>query len=333
MGQEVPIPRTFLTGATGFVGANVARHLLARGHEVVCAVRKPNLCVEGLPVELVTARLDDEEAMTRAMEGCTGVLHVAGIFDPGPGGEAAMRALHVDATTVLLRAARRQGIDRFVTCSSSVTVGFGPIDAPGDEDSPLDAEAIYGRRGGLRAYHDSKLESERITLAAGGIVVNPDFVLGAWDVKPTSGQLLLSVARWGLPVYPTGGKCFIDADDCAIGHIAALERGVPGRRYLLGNWNLSYREFITMCARAAGRRPPMLPIPRVVLAGAGRVGGLLQHLDEHRFAGLERSVLNAMMQPRYRSGARSWRELGVPRSPMEETVARTLAWFRQHGYA
>lgn len=326
------MPRTLLTGATGFVGANVARHLIAAGHEVVCVVRKPNLCVEGVPVQLVQAALDDEEAMLHAMEGCTGVLHVAGIFDPGPGGRDAMWALHVTATEVLLRAAARLGIARFVTCSSSVTVGFGPLSDPGCEDSPIDPDRIYGRSGSLRAYHDSKLESERITIAAGGVVVNPDFVLGAWDVKPTSGQLLLTAARRWVPVFPTGGKCFIDADDCAIGHIAALERGVAGRRYLLGNWNLSYRDFITMCARAAGRRPPLAPIPPSLLRAGGAVGSLLQRVDAHRFAGLDGNVLAAMMQPRYRTGARSWEELGVPRTPMEETVEKTLRWFRDHGY-
>lgn len=324
--------RTLLTGATGFVGANVARHLLAAGHEVVCVVRKPNLCVEGLPVELVHAALDDEEAVVRAMEGCTGVMHVAGIFDPGPGGREAMWSLHVTATEVLLRAAARQGIDRFVTCSSSVTVGFGPMTAPGHEDSPIDPDRIYGRSGSLRAYYDSKLESERLTIAARGVVVNPDFVLGEWDVKPTSGQLLLTTARRWVPVFPTGGKCFIDADDCAFGHVSALERGVAGRRYLLGNWNLSYRDFIAMCARAAGRRPPVIPLPPALLHAGGAVGSLLQRVDSHRFAGLDGNVLAAMMQPRYRTGARSWEELGVPRTPMEQTVEKTLRWFKDHGY-
>jgi len=326
------LPRTFLTGATGFVGANVARHLLAAGHDVVCALRKSNLCVEGLPVQLVTASLTDEEAMVRALEGCTGVLHVAGIFDPGPGGVNAMWDLHVNATQTLLRAAARHGIQRFVTCSSSITVGFGPLTAPGDEDSPLDPERIYGTGTALRAYYESKLEGERLTLAAGGVVVNPDFVLGAWDVKPTSGQLLLTVARRGLPVYPTGGKCFIDADDCAAGHLAALERGQPGRRYLLGNWNLSYRDFIQLCAHAAGRRGPSFPIPRLAIGAAGRIGAALHRVDAHRFAGLDGNVLAAMMQLRYRSGRRSWEELGVPRTPMATTVEKTLKWFRDHRY-
>lgn len=324
--------RVFLTGATGFVGANVARHLLARGDQVVCAVRKPNLCVKGLDVQLVTASLSDETAMAKAMEGCAGVLHVAGIFDPGPGGDRAMWDLHVEATSHLLQAAKMAGVQRFVTCSSSVTVGFGPRDAPGDEQTPIDAPTVYGASGSLYAYYASKLESERITLAAGGIVVNPDFVLGAWDVKPTSGQLLLAVAKRWVPVFPSGGKCFIDAEDCAFGHVAAMEQGIPGRRYLLGNWNLSYREFMSACAKVAGRRGPVVAVPRLAFAAAGLAGTLLNRVNSHRFAGLNAHVLAAMHQERYRAGKRSWDELGVPRTLMETTIEKTFRWFRDHGY-
>ena len=270
--------------------------------------------------------------MATAMAGCDGVFHVAGIFDPSPGGESAMRSLHVDATVALVGAAKDVGITKFLTCSSSITVGFGTKEAPGHEDTPIDPDLIYGRSGALRAYYDSKLESERLTIEAGGVVVCPDYVLGAWDVKPTSGQLLLTLAKGFVPAYPTGGKCFVDADDCAIGHIRALEVGTPGRRYLLGNWNLSYREFMALGAYAAGKTAPFLPVPKTAMRLAGALGGVLQRYDAHRFAGMEKHVLLAMMQHRYRTGKRSWDELSVPRTPMEETVRKTLGWFQEHGY-
>jgi dihydroflavonol-4-reductase len=324
--------RVLLTGATGFLGANLARRLLARGDQVVCLVRKPNLCVEGLPVTLASAPMHDVDALTRVMDRCDGVYHVAGTFDTGPDGPTAMQALHVDATRTLLEACTRVGIRRFVFCSSSVTVGFGPLDRPGTEDTPFDPDPIYGRSGPLRAYYASKLEGERITAEWGGVIVNPDFVLGPWDVKPTSGQLLLSVARGWVPVHPRGGKCFVDVDDCAVGHIHALERGVPGRRYLLGNHNLSYRDFMRLCAEVAGRRGPVVPLPTTAVRLLGRASGVLQRVDPHRYAGLERHSLMAMQQERYRSGQRSWDELGVPRTDLRVTVESALRWFRDHGY-
>jgi dihydroflavonol-4-reductase len=296
-------------------------------------VRKSNLCVEGLPVTLAKVALDDEDGLVRTMEGCDGILHVAGTFDPGPGGMALMRALHVDATRALLRAQARAEVPRFVLCSSSITVGFGPLGAPGDEDTPLDADAIYGRTGALRAYHDTKLQSERDVAEAGGVIVNPDFVLGAWDVKPTSGQLLLSIGKGWVPVHPRGGKCFVDADDCAAGHLAALDRGQPGRRYLLGNHNASYADFMHLCARVVGRRGPAVGVPDLALRAAGVVGGLLQRADAHRFAGLDPYLLLAMQQERYRSGRRAQDELGVPVTPLEVTVEKAWRWFRDHGYA
>ena len=323
--------KLLLTGATGFLGANVLRVALAQGHEVVCVVRRPNRCVEGLPTRLVNVGLEDVDGLTAAAEGCGGVLHVAGSYDTGPDGIATMRRLHVDAARALVEVSRRVGA-RFVYCSSSITVGFGGRDAPGDEDTPYDADVVYGRTGVLRAYHDTKLEGERVTVDAGGVVVNPDYVLGAWDVKPTSGQLLLSIARGWVPLWPRGGKCFVDAVDCAEGHLLALERGVPGRRYLLGNHNLSYREFMDACARAAGRPGPILPVPRLVVGLAGTAGRVLQRVDPHRYAGLTREVLAAMQSERYRSGRRSWEELGVPRRPIATSIADALDWFRANGY-
>lgn len=320
-----------LTGATGFIGANVARAMLARGDRVRCLVRKANRCVEGLDVELITTAMGDSSGLSAAAKGTDGVLHVAGTFDPGPGGDNRMREIHVDAAGALITAARQADVP-FLYCSSSITVGYGPHSSPGDEASPLKPDQVYGTRGPLRAYYESKLAGERLTRAAGGIIVNPDFVLGPWDIKPTSGQLLLSMARHPVPLFPRGGKCFIDAQDCALGHVLAIERGEPGQRYLLGNHNLSYREFLSLAARAVGRRAPVLPIPNLALRVAGNAGRALQRVDAHRFAGLDPVLLLAMQEGRYRSGQRARDELGLPVTPMETTISTALGWFREHGY-
>jgi len=332
--------KVLVTGGTGFIGANVVRHLLARGDEVVCLIRKPRKALEGLDVTLAQVPLDESrsgvDALARAMDGCEGVYHVAGIFDPSPGGIDRMRQVHVYGTRALLRAMEKTGARRMVLCSSSITVGFGDLDAPGDEDTPLDPDAIYGRGNALRAYHDTKLQSEELALGWGGVEVvgvNPDFILGAWDVKPTSGQLVLTMAKRFVPVYPQGGKCFQDADDCAVGHLLAMDRGTPGRRYLLGNENLSYRDFMGIVAEVVGQRPPVFALPTSATALAGRVGARLQRVDAHRFAGLDPNVLRSMQQPRYRTAQRAFTELGVPRSPIRGAVQKAWDWFQAHGYA
>lgn len=333
------MPTVLVTGSTGFIGANLVRHLLARGDRVKCIIRKPNMVLEGLELDLHTLPLGAEdqqvEDLARVLDDVEEVYHVAGIFDPSPGGAERMHAVHVSATEGLLRASDKAGVRRLLLCSSSVTVGFGPLSAPGDEDTVLDAGAIYGEGTALRAYHDSKLAAE--TLAAGWagtetVTVNPDFIIGAWDVKPTSGQMILTMAQRRLvPVYPRGGKCFMDADDCAIGHIRAMERGQPGTRYLLGAHNLSYRAFMELTADVVGAFRPRIPLPNTLMRLAGRVGGRLQRMDPHRFAGLDPKVLSSMQQERYRSGARARDELGVPQTDMRVAIEKCHRWFRDHG--
>lgn len=329
-----------LTGATGFLGANVARHLLARGDRVRCLVRRPNKLVEGLPVELVQAPLvprdrDEQRALMAAVEGCEGIYHVAGVFDPGPQGRRIMRDVHVFATRALCDAAVRAGVRRMVLCSSSVTVGFGPLEAPGDEDSPLDPTPIYGRDGPLRWYYDTKMQAEQLATSWGGVevvVVNPDYVIGAWDIKPTSGQLILAMGKRYVPFYPRGGKCFIDADDCAAAHLLAMDRGRPGRRYLLGNENMRYREFMGIIAEVTGQRPPVLPLSDLALRGAAIAGRLGQRVDPERFAGLDPMVLSSMQQERFRSGRRARDELGMASTPIREAVEKAWRWFKDNGY-
>jgi dihydroflavonol-4-reductase len=332
--------KVVVTGGTGFIGANVVRHLLARGDEVVCLVRRtsPGLCLEGLDVQLSQAPLSDPEALKGALDGAEGVMHLAGTFDPGPGGREKMYAVHVEATRALCEAALSAGVRRVLVCSSSVTVGFGGLDNPGTEDTPLpELDRLYGRDEPLRWYHDSKADAEALAVEYAGrgletVVVNPDYIIGAWDIKPTSGAMILAMCRRWVPVYPRGGKCFQDADDCAAGHLLAFDRGVSGRRYLLGNENLSYRQFLGKVARVVGRRPPLLPLSRRLSSAAGLAGAALQRVDAHRFAGLDRKVLRSMAEQRYRSAGRAVEELGMPRTPIEQAIEKAVRWFKDNGY-
>jgi dihydroflavonol-4-reductase len=332
--------RYAVTGATGFLGANLVRRLLGEGHDVLALIRRENTLVEGLPIELSTVPLVGEgdehlSALSSVLKGCDGIFHVAGIFDPSPGGDERMVSVHVDATDRLCQAALRSDVARVVLCSSSITVGFGSRDAPGDEDTPYDADQMYGGSGALRAYHDTKLASEQIILNqtdVEGVVVNPDFILGPWDVKPTSGQLIVTMARRWVPFYPSGGKCFQSASDCANGHLLAMEKGTPGRRYLLGSHNHSYREFMGMVAEVVGRRPPAWALPSAVTTAAGLAGRVGQRIDSHRFAGLDPHVLRSMSTERYRSDHRARTELGLVPSPLKGAITAAHEWFSERGY-
>ncbi len=331
--------RVFVTGGTGFLGAHVVRAHLEAGDDVRCLVRpsSSSLALDGLPVDRVQVALDRPAEVRRALEGCEGIQHVAGLFDTGAGGAERMRAVHVDATRALAEAALDLGIPRFVLCSSTVTVGWGSAEAPADEDTPLpDPDAVYGRGTPLRAYHDTKLEAESLVRDAaarglGAVIVNPDYVVGPWDQKPTSNALILQMARRWIPFWPRGGKCFVDAADCGRGHRLALVRGVPGRRYILGVHNLTYRDFMVRTARILGQLPPVAPLPRAATRLAGLAGSVLARLDPHLAAGLDRRVLESTASPRFRDGTRARTELGLPVTPIEASIEAAVRWFVDQG--
>ena len=332
--------RVFVTGATGFVGANVVRELLDRGYQVRCLIRdtSPRLSIEGLDVETVVAPLDDLEALKQAMDGCGAVQHIAGTYDTSPGGPDRMRFVHVDATKNLLDAAVAVGAERFVLCSSSVTVGWGSMQAPGDEQTPMpNVDEVYGVSSPLRAYYDSKSEAEELarSYAEGGlgvVTVNPDYVLGEWDVKPTSGTLILAIARRWIPFYPAGGKCFIGAQDCAAGHVLAMERGTPGERYLLGLENHSYRSLMTQIAAVVGRNPPALPLPSVVRRAGGLASRVIARVDPHRATAINEQTLRSMQEERYRNGTKATKDLKLPHTPLAFSIESAYRWFRDNGY-
>lgn len=332
--------RVFVTGGTGFIGANVVRAHLARGDRVRCLVRasSPGVALEGLPVERVEAALDDAQALRTALRGCDAIQHLAGVYDTSPGGSSRMYAVHVDATRALGEAALDLGIQRMVVCSSSITVGFGSMDRPGDEDTPIpDADRIYPPGTALGAYFDSKVKCEAVTrdLVHRGleaVLVNPDYVVGAWDVKPTSGQLILTMGRAWVPFYPRGGKCFITAEDCAQGHVLALENGRPGQRYLLGTENLTYHQFMNLVARVVGAVPPAVPLPRTATDAMGLLVDRATGFLPAQARQVDVAALASMQADRYRSGRRSWEELGVPRSPLRWGIEAAWKWFVDHGY-
>ncbi len=330
--------RVLVTGATGFLGGNLVRLLLERGHAVRVYRRSTssNRVLEGLPVEVATGELTDPEAMARAVRGCGQVYHLAGAYETGPGAAESMYRCHVTGTRLLCEVSMAQGVERMVICSSSITLPFGSRSEPAREDDPDPFERTgVPYRGALRAYYEAKkaqLEVGREFAARGFpvVVVHPDFVIGPWDVKPTSGKIVVQMARlpW-LPFYPPGGKCFIGARDCAMGHVLAMEKGRPGVSYLLGDHNLSYREALGIIARVVGKPPPRFPLPRSVQRAAHQLARwfgdrlpAVTHLSSH---------LDSLYLERYRSPSRAREELGLGSTPFEETVESAYRWFRDNG--
>ena len=238
---------TLITGANGFVGSALARQLLQRGHEVKALVRpgsdRRNL--ENLDIALVEGDLTDTASLKRAVSGCRVLFHVAAnyrLWIPDP---ERMYRTNVDATRELLRAAADAGAGRIVYTSSVATLGINPDRSPADETTPValgDMVGHYKRSKFLAEQAVRELVEEQGLPA---VIVNPSTPVGPRDVKPTpTGRIILDTLRRKMPAYVDTGLNIAHVDDVAAGHLLALDRGEPGRRYILGGENLSLQAIL-----------------------------------------------------------------------------------------
>jgi dihydroflavonol-4-reductase len=317
-----------LTGSNGLLGANLARVLCAEGERprLLLRERSDRRGLRGLAYEEVQGDLLDRDSLDQALRGVTEVYHVAGLVRLDAPSKPLLRRVNVEGTRNVLEAARRAGVRRVVHVSSVAAVGYGPLNAPATEASRYNFE-------GHHPYHESKRDGEAVALAAEGlevVVVNPTFIVGAYDTRPSSGELLLAVARGLVQLYPSGGNNFVNAQDVAKGMVLAMRHGRPRERYILGGENLTYREFLTQCAQEAGARPPMLPAPELLLRGAGKLGDRLGKLSP-AFRNLTSSAIASMFTAAYVVSDKAIRELGYRPQPVRQGIRDAYRWFQEEG--
>jgi len=323
-----------VTGATGLVGNNVVRLLLGRGHRVRTLVRgagaggtADDRPLAGLPVQRFTGGLD-EAAVARAVAGADCVVHAAAVVHCGWRHLEEMRRVNVEGTRAVARAARRAGA-RLVHVSSVDAIGLRSDGQPADEETPP---------GGMPEcpYVVTKREAEaavleEVSLGLDAVIVNPVYMLGPWDWKPSSGRMLLEVAAGRGLFAPPGANDFVDVRDVAAGILAALDRGATGRRYILGGHRLRYLDAWRAFARVAGRLPPLGIAPRPVIQVAGLVGDVAG-LFTRREPDINSAATRMSMLDHNFSSQRARRELGYHHRPFEETVEDAWGWFLDRGY-
>ena len=327
--------KAFVTGATGFVGSHVARILADQGADLRLLLRSTSnpKNIEGVRADRVVGDLRDSASLEKAISGCDTVFHVAAdyrlwIHDPDQ-----MYRSNVEGTRAILEAARKDGVRRVVYTSSVATMGFTGNSMPADENSRVSLDHMIGH------YKRSKFMAEQVAIEAGKsgmdvVIVNPTTPVGERDIKPTpTGRIIVDFLKRKFPAYVDTGLNLVDVTECARGHVAALEKGRSGERYILGGENLTLKQILDKLSAITGLPSPHVRVPYVLALATGVVDEIVTGRILRREP---RATIDAVRMGRKKmwvSSAKAERELGWKIVPAEGALRRAADWFRAHGYA
>ncbi len=323
-----------ITGASGFVGAAVARCLLRAGYDVRAMLRRTSRRdnLADLKVEIVEGDLLDANAIERAVKGMRYVFHVAADYRLWARDPEQIVRTNVEGTRAVMNAALRAGVERIVYTSSVATLAARPNGEASDESFPLRQSQAIG------AYKYSKVVAERAVeemvakqnLPA--VIVNPSTPIGPGDIRPTpTGRIIVEAAAGRMPGYIDTGLNLVHVDDVAAGHLAALQRGRIGERYILGGQNVPLRDMLGEIAHRVGRRPPRLRLPRTMMFPIA-YGAEALALITGREPFVTTTGLRLAKDRMFFSSAKAERELDYRARPYGEAIGDAIDWFRARGY-
>jgi dihydroflavonol-4-reductase len=327
--------KAFVTGATGFVGSHVAHALAAQGADLRLLVRPASDTrnIRDLTADHVVGDLRDSASFEKALAGCDVLFHVAADYRLWVRDPQQMFRSNVEGTRAVLEAARRYGVRRVVYTSSVATMGFASNGHSTDENSPVSLANMIG------PYKRSKFMAEEVAIKAAQsgldvVVVNPTTPVGEQDLKPTpTGRIIVDFLKRKFPAYVDTGLNLVDVVQCAHGHIAALEKGRSGQRYILGGENLTLKQILDKLAAITGLPSPKIKLPY----GVALVAGVMDEMFTGHILGREpRATIDAVRMGRKKmfvTSAKAERELGWKSVPVDDALRRATDWFRGNGYA
>jgi len=331
--------RCFVTGASGFIGANLVHELLGRGHLVKALLRSESDLrgLKGADFEALNGDLSNGEKLVAAMRGCEWCFHVAASYHLWLRDYAPMYAANVEGTRNVIEAALAAGCSRIVYTSTVGCIGLpketdGMV-TPTDETAPV-SEAQMSNPYKLSKWRAEVVARELAAKGAPVVIVNPSAPVGPRDVKPTpTGQVIVDFLNRKMPAYLDTGLNWVHVRDVAIGHILAAEKGRIGERYILGhaqgNWTM--QQTLGVLEEITGVPAPKTRIPYFLALAAAHVNEVIASFTgkppKAPLAGVRMAKYKMWFNP-----ARAVRELGLPQTPPTQALADAAAWFRANGW-
>lgn len=319
--------KAFVTGITGFLGANIVLKLLQDGYFVIALVRKKSsyLGEENKNLKLIEGDLFSD--VSEYLKNVDYVIHVAAETRQNLIHYNDYKSINYDATIHLFSQSVAARVKKFVFVSSANTLGFGSLNDLGNENCHQKYPFTHS------FYAKSKLEAENFLLknnkTTGVIIVNPTFMIGAYDYKPSSGKIIFWVWRKKIVFYPKGGKSFVHVEDVSNGILKALEKGKNGEKYILTNENLKYGEFFEKINKIVRQNPVMIPIPNFSLTLLGFTGDFLRFFKIK--TNLSSANMKALQIDNFYSNKKSVSVFGIKYQSIEKAIEDALVFFEKQG--
>lgn len=324
--------KVLVTGANGLLGSHVVRTLLQQNYSVRILVRKESnlMSLHGLNVEHVYGEITQKKDLEKAVEGCNFVIHIAARTTQTPSEIKPFQKVNIASVEYLIDICLKLKIKRLVFVSTANCFGNGTKENPGTEETPF---LPWLKNSG---YAYSKYLAQQKVLKAtkaglNAVIVNPTFIIGEKDFKPSSGQIFGHVLNRKLVLYPPGGKNFVDANMASKGVISAMKKGNTGNCYLLAGQNYSYFEFFKMVTNATRQKSILVPIPRIVLLFAGRVGDFIEKVF-NKPVHLVYTNAKMLCLGNYFSPHKAITEIDFEMVSTKKSIEKAILWFNANGY-
>lgn len=325
--------KTLVTGATGFLGSSLVRELLKDGVEVKVLVRQNSDTrnIDGLDIERAYGDIRDIESVKAALKGCDTFYQTAALFAFWVPHNKVFYDINVDGTKTALSAALEQGVQKVVYTSTHATMGAYGADILANEGMEFNLWETGDH------YCRSKYmgEVEALNICKQGlplVIVNPAAVIGVRDIKPTpSGKIIVDIINKKIPGYIDGGMNRIDVEDVARGHILAAQKGRIGERYILGNENLAWKDFVELIGEVSGVETPKLKLPYSFAIMLGYGYQSIANITK-KAPVLTVPQVRIGSKYSYYDSSKAISELGLPQTPIKTTIEKAVNWFRENGY-
>lgn len=326
--QRSAMKTVFMTGITGLLGTNLAHELLQQDYSVIAIVRNPEKYTGKRDSRLHLVQMGLWDTYDEYLKKADIVVHIAAETATHLLSYADYENVNYTATVRLFEKAVYYGVSRFIFVSTANTIGFGSRKVPGRENHPI--KPPFSRL----FYAQSKKQAEDYLLSRRGAIplkiINPTFMIGPYDSKPSSGKIILMGLGRKWVLYPPGGKNFVAVKDVVKGIISSFEKGSSGEKYLIAGENLSYRSFFQRLNRSTGQRTALIPVPGLLLQLLG-IGGTVLRVFRVKTS-ISLTNMQALCVKNYYSNDRSRSELHVNYTSLDTAIQESVAYFRKNRF-